>query len=148
MLYTVATGFVTCLLFWWLSPSLDKIRNRLRERAANAPLSPDAAAKMFKELWIQQASLKRLNYLRANPKVTTRFILRLLSEGLLLFVLAVFLYPFRSVLGSLCYLPAVMSVLFFSLAALEASTTDRKADEAVTIYRKRIRKIKARLDLA
>jgi hypothetical protein len=146
--YTVATGFLSCLLFWWLSPSLVKIRDSFRERAANAPLSPDAAAKLFKELWIQQASLKRLKYLRANPLVTTRFIMRLLSEGLLLFALAVFLYPFRSVLGDVCYIPAFTSVLLFLLAALETRTTDEKADEALTIYRKRVREIKTRLGLA
>jgi len=64
--YTVLVGLATCFFFWLVTPTLDRIRVKWRERAANTPLDPHTEAELLKLLRMQQMSLKRLEQFRAN----------------------------------------------------------------------------------
>jgi hypothetical protein len=47
----IGYAFIISLLVfffgWMVSPTLDRLRNNLRDRAANAPLTPDTEAAML-----------------------------------------------------------------------------------------------------
>lgn len=149
VIYTVAVGLLTGFFFWLLSPTLDRIRDKWRERAANATLTPDTEAAMLKQLRMQQASLKRLEQFRANQTDRLLYVIDLLGAALLLFVTAVYLYAlyaFRVVETLVCILPAAGSIVFFLFAIVEAhNMTDSKIDESLASLKKTIEDARAKL---
>jgi hypothetical protein len=116
VLYAFVISFGACFLFWVLSPSLDRLRERWRERTANSPLTPETEASVLKQLRMQEASLKRLERFRARPIDRLLYMMQLLSAGLLMFaltVLTVYLYPDKgsasgSIIVACRYVPSLV----------------------------------------
>jgi Flp pilus assembly protein TadB len=146
--YAVNTviAVLIAFFFWMLAPTLERMRQRWRERALNAPLMPDTQAAMLKQLRMQQTSLKRLEQFRANPRGIVLYILGLLSAALFMFVATIILYPFtpRIVL----MFPAAMSLLFFIIVISEChNLTDERMENSIAKLTKTIEDGKAKLKL-
>jgi hypothetical protein len=145
--YTVIVGLFTCFFFWLLSPTLDRIREKWRERMMNAPLTPATEVAMLQQLRWQQASLRRLEQFRANQVDAILYVIGLLGTGLLSFVLAVYLYPLH--IQPLSLFPAIISLVFFITALIEArNMTDKNIGESLTKLKKRIEELKVKLKVA
>ena len=150
LIYTIIISLLIFFFGWMVTPTLDRMREKLRERMSNAPLAPEMQAEMLKQLRWQQASLVRLEGFRAHPKDTILYLIGLLGAGLLLFTVAVYLYPFH--FGSqinICVLPGGMSLLFLLLAVIEArNMTDKKMSDSVAKLKKTIEEGKAKLKVS
>jgi Flp pilus assembly protein TadB len=145
--YTAVISFLIFFFGWMVTPTLDSIREKWRERLTNAPLNPETEAVMLKQLRMQQASLKRLEQFRANQVDAILYVLSLLGAGLLLFVVAVYLYPFQ--IRVLCLLPAVMSLFFFLAAIIEArNMTAKKMNATLAKLKETIEEGKAKLKVS
>jgi hypothetical protein len=111
-------------------------------------LTPQSEAAMLQQLRMQEASLKRLERFRGNPRDAVLYIIQLMAAGLLTFVLAVYLYPFRVETQGLSILPAITSLFFFIIAILEEhNMTDTTINKEVARLEKTIAEAKAKLKL-
>lgn len=150
LIYSITISLFIFFFGWMVTPTLDRMREKWRDRMSNAPLTPDNQAEMLKQLRWQQASLVRLEQFRAHPEDTIVYLISLLSAGLLLFAVAVCLYPFH--LGravNLSVLPAAMSLLLFMIAILECrNMTDKKMTENLTKLKKTIEEGKTKLNIS
>jgi hypothetical protein len=149
IVYTVTISLLIFFFGWMVTPMLDRVREKLRDRMNNAPLAPENQAEMLKQLRWQQASLARLEQFRAHPKDTIVYLPGLLGAGLLLFAVAVFLYPFHIGVLNLSVVPAAMSLFFFMAAIFESrNMTDKKMSENLTKLKKSIEEGKTKLKIS
>jgi hypothetical protein len=148
--YTVIVSLLMFFFGWMVTPTLDRMREKWRDRMNNAPLTPENQGEMLKQLRWQQASLARLEQFRAHPKDLIVYLIGLLSAALLLFTVAVYLYPFH--LGPVVnysVFPAAASLLFFMVAILESrNMTDKKMSENLVKLKKVIEEGKAKLKIS
>jgi hypothetical protein len=147
--YTVIISLLVFFFGWMITPTLNRMREKWRDRMNNAPLTPENQGDMLKQLRYQQASLKRLEEFRAHPKDTIAYLVQLLSSALLLFAVAVYLYPLQIGVPNISFLPAGMSLVFFMLAIRESrNMTDEKMSENLVKLRKVIEEGKAKLKIS
>jgi len=143
---TIIVGLGTCFFFWLVTPTLDRLRAKWRERAINAPVDPHTEAEMLKQLRMQQMSLKRLEEFRPNQTDRLLYVIGLLGAALLLFVVAVCLYVLRFKIGDVCLIPACASLIFFVFAISESrNLTDKKIDASLGALKKSIEEAKQKL---
>jgi hypothetical protein len=150
IIYTVAIGLLIFFLGWIITPVLDRMRDKFRERASKSELTPDTEANMLKQLRMQQASLKRLEQFQANPTDVSRYLMGLLASSLLLFSVSVYIPLYLSRLSSpiLGLLPVVLSLLFFFIIIVECrNMTNAKMNESIGKLRHNIEEVKAKLKI-
>ena len=148
IIYAVIISLLVFFFGWMITPTLDRLRERMRERSANAPLTPDTEAAMLKQLRMQQASLKRLEKFRANPRDVLLYLFGLLAAGILTFMVTVYLYPFRFYVQIIFVLPATMSIFFVLIATVESrNLTESKINEQIEDLRRTVEEGKEKLKI-
>jgi ABC-type transport system involved in cytochrome bd biosynthesis fused ATPase/permease subunit len=144
--YAIAVGLLTCFVFWLLIPSLERLRDKLRERAAKAPLSAATQAEMLKQMRMSQDSVKQLEQFRANPTDRFLYLLQLTAAAMLLSGLAAFLYFVHQ--GQLSAFVMFLALfLFFMVIVSSQYMTDDKIDKSLASRRKSIEEAKIKLKI-
>jgi hypothetical protein len=151
LLVSILASLFASFAFWVILPSLERVREKWRQRNANNPLTPENEANLLKQLRMQEQSLQRLTQFRQRPIDRLLYMTQLLAFGFLSFIFTVYLHFFGKFAQGdkiLLGLSGPLSVFFFVMAIIqERNMTDSRLSHDIDKLKDNIEKAKAKLKL-